>query len=139
VGNHIANLLTKEEGWLNVNKKIDSINCGQVIYRVGCDRKTAVEGVDKFTGYAAIARWAYESGCYKKKVVNDINGKGQKILEKADILDDPYSIFRDAEDEKPAAAVAQPQPPVQDDQPPIQQARGRVSPPTKIKMTKLQL
>jgi len=130
VGNHIANLLTKEEGWSNVNKKIDSINCGQVIYRAGCDKKTAVEGVDKFIGYAALARWAYESGYYKEKVVNDINGKGQKVLEKADLSDDPYSIFRDAEDEKPAA---QPQPPVQADQHPIQQARGRVSPPTKIK------
>jgi len=129
IGNYIANCLTAEKvGWQNKQEKVDKINFGPVIYMPGFDKKTAMEGVNKFTGYAALARWAYKSGYYKEYVVNTSNGKA--LLKRANVTH-PYSIFRDAEDEKPAAAAAQP--PVQADQHPIQQARGRVSPPTKIK------
>ena len=65
IGNHIANLLVSEEKWTNVTKKVDLINVGQVMYKKGCDRKTAEEGKDKFTGYKALAWWAYGNNYYR--------------------------------------------------------------------------
>jgi len=130
IGNYIANCLTAEKvGWQNKQEKVDKINFGPVIYMPGFDRKTAVEGVNKWVGYEALARWAYKSGYYKEYVVNTSNGKA--LLKRANVTH-PYSIFGDdTEDEKPAAAVVQY--PVQAEQPLIQQARGRVSPPARIK------
>lgn len=95
VGNYIANLLVDNEKWEDKLKKVDSINFGQVVYRKGCDKKTAEEGVDKFTGYAALARWANtpaSGNYYTKHVVN--TEEGRRILVKAGIASDPYSMFR---------------------------------------------
>lgn len=64
-----------------MQKKVDKINYGQVLFRAGVDRKTAVEGKDKFTGYTAVARWAYKDGYFKTYVVDTEDG--MKILEKA--------------------------------------------------------
>ena len=65
MGNFISSLLVKKEGWSVVNEKVDAINFGQVIYRKGTNRKTAEEGKDKFTGYEALAWWAYNNGYYR--------------------------------------------------------------------------
>lgn len=90
MGNHISDLLQKD-GWTNVNRKVDKINFGQVLFRKGCNKKTAEEGSDKLTGFVAVAKWAHFSGYYERKVVNTNDGK--KVLKRMGIEDDPYSIF----------------------------------------------
>jgi len=93
VGNYIANRLVADEGWQDKVEKIDLINFGQVVYKPEYTKKTAKKGKTKFTGYAALARYACKSGIYKEKVVDTIHG--QEILAKLGIIDDPYSIFSD--------------------------------------------
>ena len=109
VGNYVAELL-KKEGWSVKTKKVDSINFGQVICSPS---STGVEGVDKFTGYEAIAKWAYKTGYYKERIVEADDDKAMCVLRKANILDDPYSIFKDVqgepqegEDSNPVPAAA---------------------------------
>ena len=54
--------LLKKDGWTSKEKPAgDNTNFIQVIYCPECDKKTAVEGEDKFTGYPALAQWAYEN------------------------------------------------------------------------------
>lgn len=90
VGQHIFDLL-KKDGWTFKRKKIGETNDTQVIYCPGCDKKNAVEGEDKFTGYPALAQWAYDIGYFEENVVVTVDGRA--ILAKCGILDDPYSIF----------------------------------------------
>ena len=93
IGNYIANRLVADEGWQDRVEKIDLINFGQVVYRPEYTKKTAIEGETKFTGYAALARYAYEAGIYKEKVVDTVHGR--EILAKLGVIDNPYSIFSD--------------------------------------------
>ena len=90
VGQHIYDLL-KENGWTCRRKKVGETNDTIVIYCPDCDKKNAVEGEDKFTGYPALAQWAYDSGYFEENVVVTVDGRA--ILAKCGILDDPYSIF----------------------------------------------
>jgi hypothetical protein len=92
VGMHIFGLLKEEDDWKRDEKKAgDGTNYIDIIYCPDCDKKNAVEGEDKFTGYPALAQWAYETGYYKDNVVDTENGR--EIMELVGILDDPYSIF----------------------------------------------
>mmetsp|Transcript_33927 Transcript_33927/g.73439 ORF Transcript_33927/g.73439 Transcript_33927/m.73439 type:complete len:812 (-) Transcript_33927:4331-6766(-) len=92
IGNYISNT-RYEGGWIVTTQRVDYVNYGQVIYRKGVERKAAIEGKDKFTGYHALAWWAYATGYYKKYVVDTYHGR--QILKKANILNNPYSIFKD--------------------------------------------
>ena len=65
VGNYIANRLTADERWTDRVEKIDLINFGQVIYKPGYMKKTSKEGVTRFSGYAALAKYAYRVGIYR--------------------------------------------------------------------------
>ena len=92
VGMFISDLLRKDEGWEMKEKKIGH-DFAQVFFKPGCDNKaTAEEGVDKFTGYVALAKHMYETGYFRTHVVD--TEQGQRILEKAKIADNPYSIFQ---------------------------------------------
>jgi len=84
VGNYISNRLVADEGWHDKVEKIDLINFGQVIYKTGHTKKTSKEGETKFTGYAALARYAYRAGIYEK-VVDTIHGR--EILAKLGITE----------------------------------------------------
>ena len=92
VGMHIFGLLQKND-WTLKERKEGETNRIQIIYCPECDMKNAVEGEDKFTGYPALAQWAYANGYYKDHVVNTVDGR--IILEKMGILDEPYSIFEE--------------------------------------------
>jgi len=98
VGNYIANHVGNHvEGW-EVQQRTNRRLCSDyyVIYRKGCNKKSAVEGKDKFTGYAKLALWAFETGYYTEHVVETEEGK--EILEKLGIECEPYSIFNEALD-----------------------------------------
>ena len=59
--------------------------------------------MDMFSGHEAVAKWAYNTGYYERVVVQTEGGR--RLLHKAGILEDPYSIFggRESGDAKPAA------------------------------------
>ena len=91
VGNYIANHVG---GW-DAKQRTNSLGFDHyVIYRTGCDKKSALEGKDKFTGYDELAVWAFKTGYYTKHVVE--TEEGTEILEKLGIESDPYSIFNNA-------------------------------------------
>jgi len=110
VGMYIFDLL-KKDGWTSKEKPAgDNTNFIKVIYCPECDKKTAVEGEDKFTGYPALAQWAYENDYFKYNVVETEDGMA--MLDKVGIFDDPYSIFDKLDgDTAPGKASA----PVQND------------------------
>jgi hypothetical protein len=110
VGMYIFDLL-KKDGWTSKEKPAgDNTNFIQVIYCPECDKNTAVEGEDKFTGYPALAQWAYENDYFKYNVVETEDGRA--VLDKVGIFDDPYSIFDKLDgDTAPGKAFA----PVQND------------------------
>lgn len=88
IGNYIANHVSGWEPQQRTNRLgLDHY----VIFREGCDKKTAVEGKDKFTGYDKLAIWAFETHYYTEHVVETVPGK--EILERLGIMQDPYSIF----------------------------------------------
>ena len=92
VGNYIANHV---KGW-EVRQRTNRKLCSDyyVIYRTGCNKKSAVEGKDKFTGYDKLALWAFETGYYKEHVVE--TEEGRDILQKLGVECEPYSIFNEA-------------------------------------------
>eukprot|EP00581_Thalassiosira_minuscula_P019465 CAMPEP_0183718100 /NCGR_PEP_ID=MMETSP0737-20130205/11440_1 /TAXON_ID=385413 /ORGANISM="Thalassiosira miniscula, Strain CCMP1093" /LENGTH=963 /DNA_ID=CAMNT_0025947589 /DNA_START=31 /DNA_END=2925 /DNA_ORIENTATION=+ len=96
IGEYIAKLFVQRCGWVIKMKKVDLINFEPVVYRKGCDWKTALEGEDKFTGYPPVAKWAHANGYYKDWIVGEEFGVG--LLENMGIKDEPYSIF---ENEQP--------------------------------------
>mmetsp|Transcript_23125 Transcript_23125/g.52379 ORF Transcript_23125/g.52379 Transcript_23125/m.52379 type:complete len:644 (-) Transcript_23125:80-2011(-) len=103
VGNHLGVLL-RAEGWATAWRKTDGINFDQIYFDPRCkDRKMAVEGVDMLSGHEAVALWAYKTGYYERNVVQTEGGR--RLLHRAGILEDPYSIFggRESGDAKPAA------------------------------------
>ena len=110
VGMYIFDLL-KKDGWTSKEKPAgDNTNFIKVIYCPECDKKTAVEGLDKFTGYPVLAQWAYENDYFKYYVVETEDGRA--MLDKVGIFDDPYSIFDKLDgDTAPGKASA----PVQND------------------------
>jgi len=88
VGNYIANHL---EGW-EAQQRTNKLGLDYfVIHRHGFNKKTAVEGKDKFAGYDELAKWAFRTGYYTKHVVETKEGK--EILERLGIENEPYSIF----------------------------------------------
>jgi hypothetical protein len=127
VGMYIFGLLQKN-GWTGKEKKEGETNRIQIIYCPKCDMKNAVEGEDKFTGYPALAQWAYANGLYKDYVVDTVDGR--IILEKVGILDEPYSIFEkkvgdpaQGENYKTASVLCH-----NDDETPISRAVGHPGP-----------
>jgi hypothetical protein len=88
IGNYIANHV---QGW-EPQQRTNRLGLDYyVIYREGCDKKTALEGKDKFTGYDKLAIWAFKTHYYTQHVVDTVAGK--EILERLGIMQDPYSIF----------------------------------------------
>ncbi len=110
VGNYIANHV---QGW-EVRQRTNRKLCSDyyVIYRSGCNKKSAVEGKDKFTGYDKLALWAFETGYYKEHVVE--TEEGQEILQKLGVECEPYSIFNEAANlGQRSGLAAQPEEPIQ--------------------------
>ncbi len=69
IGNYIANHVSGWEPQQRTNRLgLDYY----VIYRVGVDKKTAVEGKDKFTGYDKLAIWAFKTHYYTQHVVRQL-------------------------------------------------------------------
>ena len=94
IGNYIANHV---EGW-EPQQRTNRLGLDYyVIYREGCEKKTAVEGKDKFTGYDKLAIWAFETHYYTQHVVETVAGK--EILERLGIVNDPYSVFSERDKE----------------------------------------
>ena len=73
--------------------EINPIDDTPVLFRKGCDRKSAEEGKDKITGYEAMAMWSYASGHFKEYVLGTEDG--MDVLMKVGRQDDPFSIFRE--------------------------------------------
>lgn len=85
IGNYIANHV---EGW-EPQQRTNRLGLDHyVIYRAGVDKKTALEGEDKFTGYDKLAIWAFRTHYYTQHVVETVPGK--EILERLGIMQDPY-------------------------------------------------
>jgi hypothetical protein len=103
LGNYIANHL---EGWEAQQRTNSLLGLDYyVIYRNGCDKKTAVEGKDKFSGYDELAMWAFKTGYYTKHVVETEEGK--EILERLGIENEPYSIFNEVANEQQSGTRVQ--------------------------------
>jgi len=100
VGNYIANHV---KGW-DAQQRTNRLGFDYyVIYQRGCDKKSAEEGRNKFTGYDTLAVWAFETGYYTKHVVE--TEEGMEILEKLGIESEPYSIFNKAANQSQSSGL----------------------------------
>lgn len=104
IGNYIGGLV-QSMGWTIEQMKVDANFFDTVAFMNGCDKTKAVEGKDKFTGYAALVNWSYyKSDLYEKHVVGTVEGK--EILESAGIANDPFSIFEKRKEKRDGHSVS---------------------------------
>eukprot|EP00970_Alexandrium_tamarense_P015101 scaffold4733_cov170-Alexandrium_tamarense.AAC.15 len=104
IGNYIGGLV-QSMGWIIEQMKVDANFFDTVAFMNGCDKTKAVEGKDKFTGYAALVNWSYyKSDLYEKQVVGTVEGK--EILESAGIANDPFSIFEKRKEKRDGHSVS---------------------------------
>ena len=93
MADYFRDFLNRDEdpgGWTIGSKKCRELKDEWYIIKPGVAKRDAVEGVDIFTGDQAIIDECYQSGIYQEYVVGTEDGR--EILEKAGLVNDPFSI-----------------------------------------------
>lgn len=83
-------------GYIEIMLRQEAAQYGWVLKKDSLDnpiweKKSIAGGIDTFTGYDEILDEAYRIGFYEEYVVGEEDGRD--FLDKAGILEDPYSIF----------------------------------------------